>query len=40
MAGQAASAIALMLASMARAAEPDLAERAETSALDPLAVNP
>ena len=34
-AGQAASAIASMLASMARAAEPDLAERAGTPALDP-----
>jgi 1-acyl-sn-glycerol-3-phosphate acyltransferase len=38
-AGQAASAIANMLASMARAVEPDLAARAETPALDPLAAN-
>jgi lyso-ornithine lipid O-acyltransferase len=39
-AGQAASAIAGMLASMARAAGPDLAARAEPPALDAITVNP
>jgi hypothetical protein len=37
--GHAASAIAGMLASMARAIEPDLAARAETPVFDPLAAN-
>jgi lyso-ornithine lipid O-acyltransferase len=37
--GHAASAIAGMLASMARAIEPDLAARAETPAFDPLVAN-
>ncbi len=39
-AGEAASAIAGMLAAMARAVEPDLAGEAGTRALDPLGANP